>query len=161
MFGNSAVKAQTGVGTMKLSDAIEAICPGPRFGRDGLRQRTGRAEGPILMSAIKPVGLSTRELAALAHQFALGGMDMIKDDHGMANQHTSPFHERLAACVEAVADANALSGLNAVYVPNITGPARQVLDNAYRAQEAGADAVMIAPALVGFDVARTLSADPP
>lgn len=160
VFGNSALKTETRVETMTLTEAIGAICPGPRYGSGGLRQRTGRATGPILMSAIKPVGLSTGELANLAHQFALGGMDMVKDDHGLANQHTSPFSERLFACVGAVAEANAKTGLNTVYVPNITGPASQVLDNAYQAQDAGAGAVMLAPALVGFDVARTLSADP-
>lgn len=160
VFGNSALKTETRVETMTLTEAICAICPGPRYGNAGLRQRTGRSSGPILMSAIKPVGLSTLELADLAHQFALGGMDMIKDDHGLVNQHTSPFSERLKACVEAVAEANGKSGHNAVYVPNITGRANQVLNNALEAQEAGAGAVMLAPALVGLDVARTLSADP-
>ncbi|WP_233280515.1 RuBisCO large subunit C-terminal-like domain-containing protein [Devosia rhizoryzae] len=160
VFGNSALKTATRVEAMTLTDAIGAICPGPRYGSEGLRLRTGRSTGPILMSAIKPVGLRTRELADLAHQFALGGMDMIKDDHGLANQHTSPFSERLNACVDAVGEANAKSGFNTVYVPNITGPANQILDHAFEAQEAGAGAVMLAPALVGLDVARTLSADP-
>ncbi|WP_245895394.1 RuBisCO large subunit C-terminal-like domain-containing protein [Devosia submarina] len=160
VFGNSALKTETRVEAMTLTEAIGAICPGPQYGNAGLRQRTGQSSGPILMSAIKPVGLSTRELADLAHQFALGGMDMIKDDHGLANQDTSPFPERLKACVEAVGEANRKSGHNAIYVPNITGPANQVLDNAFEAQEAGAGAVMLAPALVGLDVARRLSADP-
>ena len=113
-----------------------------------------------MMSAIKPVGLSTRDLAALAHQFALGGMHLIKDDHGLANQPTAPYADRLKACVDAVADANARTGLASAYIPNVTGPAAEVFDRAWLAQELGAGGVMLAPSLVGYDVARVLAADP-
>ncbi|MHB1102193.1 MAG: RuBisCO large subunit C-terminal-like domain-containing protein [Devosia sp.] len=160
VFGNSSIKTQTRVEGMTLSDAICDLCPGPKFGAPGLRERTGVPVGPILMSAIKPVGLSTAELADLAHQFALGGMNLIKDDHGLAGQPTSPHEERLKACVDAVAQANAKTGLASTYVPNITGPAVAIFDRAWMAREIGAGAVMLAPSLVGFDVARTLAADP-
>lgn len=111
------------------------------------------------MSAIKPVGLSTKELAGLAHDFAIGGMHFVKDDHGLVDQHTSPFSERLRACVEAVGEANAKSGGKTSFVPNITGPASVILARAKEAQEAGAGGVMIAPALAGYDIIRTLAAD--
>ncbi|UJQ96109.1 RuBisCO large subunit C-terminal-like domain-containing protein [Mariluticola halotolerans] len=159
VFGNSSIKTGTRVETMSLSEGLKALCPGPRFGAEGLRQRTGAHDGPILMSAIKPVGLPTSELAKLAHDFALGGMHMVKDDHGLANQHTSPYADRLKACVDAIAAANAKTGFTTTYVPNITGPAREVFDRAFMAKEAGAGGVMLAPSLVGFDVARTLAAD--
>lgn len=159
VFGNSSIKTNTRVEGMALSDAIVALCPGPKYGAAGLRERTG-VTGPILMSAIKPVGLPTAELAALAHQFALGGMNLIKDDHGLASQRMAPYGERLRACVAAVAEANAKSGFNAAYVPNVSGPATEVLDRAWMAQECGAGAIMLAPSLIGYDVARTLSADP-
>ncbi|WP_454748255.1 RuBisCO large subunit C-terminal-like domain-containing protein [Ciceribacter selenitireducens] len=112
------------------------------------------------MSAIKPVGLSTAELARLAHDFALGGMHFVKDDHGLVDQKTSPFEERLMACVEAVGEANAKSGGRTSFVPNIAGPAPSIIERAKRAQEAGAGAGMIALALTGYDVVRTLAADP-
>lgn len=159
VFGNSSIKTQTRVEDMTLTDAIVGICPGPKFGAEGLRARSG-VSGPILMSAIKPIGLTTGELADLARQFALGGMNLIKDDHGLASQPMSPFAERLKACTEAVAEANAETGLHAAYVPNITGPATEVFERAWMAQEHGAGAVMLAPSLVGYDVARTLAADP-
>jgi ribulose-bisphosphate carboxylase large chain len=160
VFGNSSIKTQTRVEDMTLSEAIVDLCPGPKFGTDGLRARTGVPVGPLLMSAIKPVGLTTGELAALAHQFALGGMNLIKDDHGLAGQHTSPYRDRLKACTEAVAEANAKTGLSSTYVPNISGPAVEVFDRAWMAQECGAGAIMLAPSLIGYDVARVLSADP-
>ncbi|KQY43658.1 MULTISPECIES: RuBisCO large subunit C-terminal-like domain-containing protein [Rhizobium/Agrobacterium group] len=160
VFGNSSIRTQTRVETMTLSQAIIKLLPGPRFGTPGLRARTGVSRGPILMSAIKPVGLSTAELAGLAHQFALGGMDYVKDDHGLANQKTSPFAERVKACTDAIGEANAKTGFATTYVPNITGPATQIFERAWTAKEMGAGGVMLAPSLVGFDVSRALAADP-
>lgn len=159
IFGNSSIKTETRVEDMSLSEAIVGLCPGPKFGAAGLRARSG-VSGPILMSAIKPIGLTTKELATLAHQFALGGMNLIKDDHGLAGQPMSPYEDRLIACTEAVAEANAKTGLSAAYVPNISGPAVEVFDRAWMAQEYGAGAIMLAPSLIGYDVARTLAADP-
>jgi len=160
VFGNSSIRTQTRVETMTLSQAIIKLLPGPRFGTPGLRARTGVSHGPILMSAIKPVGLSTAELAGLAHQFALGGMDYVKDDHGLANQKTSPFAERVKACTDAIGEANARTGFATTYIPNITGPANRIFERAWMAKEMGAGGVMLAPSLVGFDVSRALAADP-
>lgn len=160
VFGNSSIRGDTRVETMTLSPGLAALFPGPRFGTPGMRQRTGVRHGPILMSAIKPVGLSTAELAGLAHQFALGGMDYVKDDHGLANQKTSPFVDRLKACTDAIGNANAKTGCATTYVPNITGPANQIFERAWMAREQGAGGVMLAPSLVGFDVAQALAADP-
>lgn len=113
------------------------------------------------MSAIKPVGLSTSELARLASDFARGGMHFIKDDHGLVDQKTSPFAERLKACDDAVGEeVNYRSGGKASFVPNVTGPENAVLERAKEAQAAGAGAVMVAPALAGYDVVRALAADP-
>lgn len=160
VFGNSSIKTNIRVEDITLSPGILELCSGPRFGIEGLRARAGLTSGPLLMSAIKPVGLSSRELAKIAHDFALGGMDYVKDDHGLVDQKNAPFRDRVKACVAAVHDANAKTGSKCSFVPNITGPARQVLDRAFEAKEAGVGAVMLAPALVGYDVARELAADP-
>jgi ribulose-bisphosphate carboxylase large chain len=160
VFGNSSLKTQTRVETLTLSDGIRSLCRGPKHGTSGIRRCTGVPAGPIMLSAVKPVGLSTAALAALAHQFALGGMNLIKDDHGLVNQPASRFQDRVKACVDAVNDANAKTGLGSAFVPNITCSAAALLDRARLAQELGAGAVMVAPALLGFDAVRTLAADP-
>ncbi|MGG6893079.1 MULTISPECIES: RuBisCO large subunit C-terminal-like domain-containing protein [Rhizobium] len=160
VFGNSSIKPGLKVEDIGLSPGILDLCKGPRHGIAGLRARAGIGESPLLMSAIKPVGLSTKELARLAHDFALGGMHYVKDDHGLVDQKTSPFDERLKACVEAVGEANARSGAKTGFVPNVTGPANAIIERAKQAQEAGAGGIMIAPALAGYDVIRTLAADP-
>jgi ribulose-bisphosphate carboxylase large chain len=160
VFGNSSIKPSLKVDDITLSPGILALCKGPRHGIAGLRAMAGIGDTPLLMSAIKPVGLSTAELARLAHDFALGGMHFVKDDHGLVDQKTSPFEERLRACVEAVGEANAKTGGRTSFVPNVTGPATLIVERAMLAQEAGAGAVMIAPALAGYDIIRTLAADP-
>ncbi|WP_245419423.1 RuBisCO large subunit C-terminal-like domain-containing protein [Phyllobacterium salinisoli] len=160
IFGNSSIKTNIRVEDISLSEGILNLCSGPRFGMPGLRERTGVAKGPILMSAIKPVGLSAQELGRLAHDFALGGMDLVKDDHGLVDQRTSPFVDRLKACVDGVGEANAKTGGRTAYVANITGPATQIFDRAWMAKEKGAGGVMVAPALAGYDVTRALAADP-
>ena len=160
VFGNSSIKPGIKVEDIGLSPGILAICPGPRHGIEGLRARAGIGRVPLLMSAIKPVGLSSVALARLAHDFALGGMHYVKDDHGLVDQKTSPFAERLRACVDAVGEANAKSGGRASFVPNITGPAGAIVERALMAAEAGAGAVMLAPAMTGYDIVRTLAAHP-
>lgn len=160
VFGNSSIKPGLKVEDIGLSRGLLELCKGPRHGIAGLRTRAGIGEKPLLMSAIKPVGLSTAQLARLAHDFALGGMHFVKDDHGLVDQKTAPFDERLKACIEAVGEANAKSGARTSFVPNITGPVTAIIERAKQAQEHGAGGVMIAPALVGYDIVRTLAADP-
>lgn len=160
VFGNSSIKPGLKVEDIGLSPGLLDLCKGPRHGIAGLRARAGIGEKPLLMSAIKPVGLSTAQLARLAHDFALGGMHFVKDDHGLVDQKTAPFDERLKACIEAVGEANAKSGGKTSFVPNITGPATAIIERAKQAQALGAGGVMIAPALAGYDIVRTLAADP-
>ena len=38
----------------------------------------------------------------MAYDFAKGGIDLIKDDHGLANQNYAPYEERVRACCAAV-----------------------------------------------------------
>lgn len=159
VFGNSSIKTGMRVDSIEPGKQVAAMLAGPRFGRDGLRHLLGVTQGPVLMSAIKPVGLSTRELADIARRFALGGMDMVKDDHGLVDQPTSPFKERVKACVEAIGEANTVSGGNTLFVANITGSARGFVERAYFAKEAGAGGVMVAPALQGYAAVAELAAD--
>ncbi|WP_127144389.1 RuBisCO large subunit C-terminal-like domain-containing protein [Pelagibacterium montanilacus] len=157
VFGNASILTGLRVIDIALNPELATLCGGPRFGAAGLRERAGAHGRPLFMSAIKPVGMSTAELADRAYQFALGGMDFVKDDHGLVDQATSPFSDRLAACVEAVEKANRETGGRASFVPNITAETSVALARAEQAQRAGAGAVMLAPGLMGFDVARTLA----
>jgi ribulose-bisphosphate carboxylase large chain len=105
------------------------------------------------------LGLSSKELADLAYQFTLGGMDIIKDDHGLSNQCCSPFEERISLCAEAVQRGNKESGQRTIYVANITAPNADVMRRARIAKNAGAGGLMVAPGIVGLDVMRELADD--
>lgn len=159
IIGNSSIKPGIRVERLELPDVLLKAFKGPRFGRDGLRDYLGVGQRPLLCTALKPMGLGAPALADYAYQFALGGIDMIKDDHGLADQFFAPFEERVAACAAAVARANAETGFNCVYVPNVTAPADQILHKARFARQVGAGGLMIAPGLAGFDVMRQLADD--
>lgn len=159
VFGNSSLQPGIRVESLDLPEALLKAFNGPRFGRPGLRERLGIAERPLLCTALKPMGLPVPALAHQAYIFALGGIDLIKDDHGLANQAFAPFRERVAACVEAVERANRETGRRSVYVPNVTAPADQMMPNALFATQAGAGGLMIAPGLAGLDAMRRLADD--
>ena len=159
VFGNISIKPGIRVLSLLLPDALLKAFRGPRFGIQGLRELTGVHERPLLCSALKPMGLSPAQLAELAYQLALGGMDMIKDDHGLANQSFAPFRERAARCAEAVAQANRQTGGTCLYFPNITAPADRLMENARFARDAGAGGVVVTPGLTGLDVMRLLADD--
>jgi ribulose-bisphosphate carboxylase large chain len=160
VFGNSSLKTGLRVESLQPSLHVATMCPGPKFGLTGLRQHCGVDKGPILLSAVKPMGLATAELADIAYRFALGGMDLVKDDHGLTSQRHAPFAARLEACVAAIARASRETGGHTKFVANITAPADQLRARAMLAQQAGAGGVMLAPALVGYDTVRSLAADP-
>ncbi len=159
IFGNSSIKPGIRVEHLDLPESLLGKFKGPRFGREGLRRLLNVPKRPLLSTAIKPMGLSCAELADLAYQFALGGMDMIKDDHGLTDQCCSPFEERVKRCAGAVGKANSETGGRAIYVANITAPASDVVRRARIAKEAGAGGLMVAPGIIGFDLMRELADD--
>lgn len=159
IFGNISIKPGIKVLKIDLPEALLNHFKGPRFGKDGLRQILNVHNRPLLFTALKPMGLSAKELGELAYKFALGGIDIIKDDHGLTNQIFAPFDERVKYCVDAVEKANQKTGLNCIYVPNITASYDDTIKRANTAKQFGAKGLMLAPALTGFDAIRKLADD--
>jgi ribulose-bisphosphate carboxylase large chain len=124
--------------------------PGPQFGSAGLRKIVGVESRALTSTALKPIGLSITRLAHLCGLFADAGIDIIKDDHGLANQSFHPFAERVRACQHAVHESNHKSGRQSIYAPNIMGTPTTVLEQLKIAQNEGVCAVMIAPMLLGL-----------
>jgi ribulose-bisphosphate carboxylase large chain len=158
LFGNISLKSGILVGDVTWPERLLRQFPGPRFGIDGVRAVCGTAERrPLLCAALKPVGLSAAALAAICHQFALGGVDLVKDDHSLADQSTAPFAERVARCQDAVAQANAATGGTTVYVPNFPHGAANATAAVALARAEGRRALLVSPLLVGFDTVRWLA----
>ncbi len=159
LFGNISLKPGIRLVDFRLPPDLLRCFPGPRFGRQGLRELLGVRGRPLLSTALKPMGLSARELARLAGQLALGGIDLIKDDHGLADQSFCPFQERVERCAEAVREANRRTGLRSIYLANVTAPADDLERRARLARRAGTGGLLIAPGIVGLDAMRRLAAD--
>lgn len=159
LFGNISMKPGIRLVRLELSQALLAHFKGPRFGIQGLRDLLGIPARPLLSTATKPLGLSAAQLAEMAYRLALGGIDIIKDDHGLADQAFAPFEERVARTAEAIANANARTGGHTLYMPNITGPFESMLERIRFAKQAGAGGLMLIPAHTGLDFMRRLADD--
>ena len=158
IFGNTSIKEDVMVVDIKLPHCILKDYPGPRFGAVGLRRILGVKKGPLLMTALKPMGSSADELAEFAYKFALGGIDIIKDDHGLADQPYAPFEERVRKCSDAVRRANVITGRRCVYAPCLNAPAHLIIQRAFTARDLGAGAVLMIPGITGLDTCRELAA---
>lgn len=145
------------VKALKLPVELLEDYHGPRFGITGLRNRIGIHDRPLLATALKPMGLSSQHLADLAYEFAVNGLDIIKDDHGITDLKFSPFEERVTLCSKAVARANRDTGLNCLYIANVTAPAEVAFARARFAKEVGAGGLMVSAALTGFDLMQRLA----
>ena len=162
LFGNSSLHDDLTLADVTLPPELRAgFGDGPQIGLDGLRERvraTGRA---LTCSALKPQGLPPAELARLAEAFALGGIDYVKDDHGLATQAYSPFPQRAAACAAAVRRANAQTGHPTRYVPSLSGSLDVVREQLRIIGEEGLDTAMVAPAILGLANVQQLRRDYP
>ena len=67
-FGNTSLQPGIRLMSFELPDFMYNDYPGPRFGREGIRGLCGVEHGPILMSAIKPLGKSPKELAEMVYK---------------------------------------------------------------------------------------------
>lgn len=157
IFGNTSIQQNVRVVGFEAGPEIERKFAGARFGIEGLRSLTGRPRGGLISPVIKPQGSSADQLALIASRCVAGGADIIKDDHGMANQAMASFEDRLKAVSDAVAEANVKHGRKALYFCNITGHTGNVVEEAFRAKEMGAGGVLMMPGLIGFGAMQHLA----
>jgi ribulose-bisphosphate carboxylase large chain len=160
LFGNSSLQPDVVLADVDLPDAAFDWLPGPRAGIAGLRALAGVAARPLLAAALKPMGLGPARLAALCGTFARAGIDVVKDDHGLADHAFCPFEARVEACLRAVDDASRETGRRALYVPNLIGTPDRVMRQLAFAREAGVSAVMISPMLLGLPLLHQLASLP-
>lgn len=157
IFGNSSLHPDVRCVDVELPEASCRALGGPRFGAGALHERAGVSGRALTCTAIKPMGLSTKELAGLCGEYARAGIDVVKDDHGLAEQPWSGFDERVSACLDAVRAAADETGREIVYVPNLIGTPSRVQQALDHAQRAGARAVMASPMLLGLPTFHELA----
>ncbi|NHN28613.1 2,3-diketo-5-methylthiopentyl-1-phosphate enolase [Paenibacillus sp. S3N08] len=161
VFGKLSMDGRIKLIDLSFSEPFLSAFNGPKFGLQGVRKLLGVPERPLLMSIFKSV--IGHDLPTLREQFylqALGGVDLIKDDEILFENPLTPLERRVEACMEAAAAAERETGQKLLYAVNLTGPTFSLLDQARKAINAGANALLFNVLAYGFDVLNELSRHP-
>jgi ribulose-bisphosphate carboxylase large chain len=162
LFGNSSLQPDVELVDVEVPGWLAAMFGGPASGIEGLRRLAGVPDRPLTCTALKPIGSSVKHLAALCGAFAQAGVDVIKDDHGWADQVAAPFAQRVAACQRAVDATNATrSGASTVYAPSLFGTHTQMQRQVELARSHGIRLLLIAPMVCGVATFNALRREHP
>jgi ribulose-bisphosphate carboxylase large chain len=161
LFGNTSLQDDVVLHDAEFPDDVVAPYAGPNIGLEGLRERAGAAGRALTCSALKPQGLSPARLAELAARFARGGIDYIKDDHGLADQSYSPFAARCAAVAKTLRAVAHETGKPTRYVPSLSGDLDALRAQVKAVKDNGIDTVMVQPMIMGLSNFVKLKHDNP
>jgi ribulose-bisphosphate carboxylase large chain len=150
LFGNTSLHLDVELHDVALPAELVKTFGGPRHGLHELRRRVGAPARALTCSALKPQGLPAARLAELAKLFAQGGIDYIKDDHGLADQAYSPFAARVTAIAAALRTVEQREGRAARYVPSLSGDLDTMRAQIALARDAGVDTIMVVPMIAGL-----------
>ena len=140
--------------------SVAAKFKGPKFGIEGLRQRLGVYDRPLVLQIIKPkMGMTPEETAAQVYQTALGGVDLVKDDEMCSELANCRFEDRLEAVLKALDKAERETGHKTLYMVSITDEVNRVVDKCRRAVQMGATGLLLAYS-AGLSALKVLADDP-
>ncbi len=160
IFGKLSMDGKIKLIDLDVSEQFQSAFPGPAYGLQGVRDLLSVHDRPLLMSIFKSV--VGHDLANLEDQFfkqALGGVDLIKDDEILFENPLTPLEKRVEVCMAAAQRAQQETGQKLLYAVNLTGPTSQLADNARKAINAGANALLFNVLAYGYDVLHELSKD--
>jgi len=155
LFGNCSLQPDVELVDIEPPAALLAAMPGPRFGAGGWRAALGLDPAAVpralTCTALKPQGLAPEHLAELAAVFAQSGIDVIKDDHGIADQGYAPFARRVPAVQRAVERAASMRETpgRALYAPTLSGGPRRIAEQLRIVHGEGVGAVLVCPMICG------------
>jgi len=161
IYGNISMKSRIRLTDLELPSGLVKRFSGPRFGLEGLRRLLGVHGRPLLATALKPRGSSPQELSRMAHRFALGGGDLVKDDHNLIDSTLRDFEARVTLIQNEVEKANHSTGRHCLYLPNLIlrdeelEPACEIL------QRAGIRGALVSPLVIGLERTRSLASKYP
>jgi 2,3-diketo-5-methylthiopentyl-1-phosphate enolase len=161
VYGECASAGEIKLLDLHLPEAFVGAFKGPKFGLDGIRELVGAAGRPLLITMMKPaIGLTPKESAEVFYQAAIGGSDGVKDDELLVAHPWSHFLDRVREHERAAQAAFEETGHRTLYFVNITDRPDRLVQNAYRAIEAGASALMVDFVTVGTSALAMLADDP-
>jgi len=161
VYGECASWGELKLLDLHLPEAFVGAFKGPKFGLDGIRELVGAVDRPLLITMMKPaIGLTPKESAEVFYQAAIGGSDGVKDDELLVSHPWSHFVDRVKEHERAAHAAFEETGHRTLYFVNITDRPDRLVQNAYRAIEAGASALMVDFVTVGTSALAMLADDP-
>lgn len=157
VFGKLSLDGKIKLLDLDFSEELKTAFPGPKFGINGLRDKLGVYDRPLLMSIFK--GILGRDLPFLISQLreqALGGVDFVKDDEILFENPLTPFEHRITEGREVLQQVYEETGHRTLYAVNLTGRTSQLIDKAKKAKELGADLLLFNVFAYGLDVLQEL-----
>ena len=148
LFGNTSLQSDVTLVDVACDAGFARTFPGPRFGIAGLRERTARGR-PLSCAALKPQGLPPARLASLARTLAEARLDVVKDDHGLADQVATPFEQRVAMCQRALDEAAQETGHRTLYAPSLSGSLDDMRRQLGHVHRHGIALALVAPMVCG------------
>ena len=142
---------------LEIPDAVLGTFPGPAYGPEGLRRRTGfAAHEPAFGTILKPTaGITPEEVGSLVAEAAACPLFMfVKEDEDLyPNLDYTPVAERTrraAAAIDRARDKRQGKGL--IFAPHVSGAPHEILDTVHAVLEAGATGVMFSETFSGGTV---------
>lgn len=163
IYGNISLKPGIRLIDLVLPASFLEKVTGPRLGLAGVRKRLSVFHRPLAGVVQKPVGLGSLELASMCFEIALAGIDIIKEDHSIADQPFSRYQERIRLCCEAILKAEEKTGKKPLYLVSLNGEWRAFTSQIDYALSCGVDGFILQPAILGLEFLRYIAeyGDPP
>ncbi|MEW6041282.1 MAG: RuBisCO large subunit C-terminal-like domain-containing protein, partial [Elusimicrobiota bacterium] len=159
-IGNISLAGKLKLVDLRLPEKYLSGFTGPKFGIKGIRDLLSVQERPLLNNMIKPcTGYPVEVGEKLFFEAAIGGADIIKDDELLANMSFNKSSERVKRYLVLAKKKYEETGEKTLYTVNITDDVPKIFENANRAVELGANAIMINYLAVGLTVLKALSED--
>jgi ribulose 1,5-bisphosphate carboxylase large subunit-like protein len=139
---------------LAIPERVVRTFPGPAWGPEGLRRRTGFGPAePALGTILKPTaGITPAEVGQMVREVAGCRLLLfVKEDEDLyPNLDYSPAAERTRLAVAAIRQAQAdRQGRGLIFAPHVTGAPHEILDTVHAVLEAGAEGVMFSESFAG------------
>jgi 2,3-diketo-5-methylthiopentyl-1-phosphate enolase len=160
VFGKLSLDGEVKLIDLEFSSELKQAFPGPRYGVEGIREKLGVYNRPLIMSIFK--GVIGRNLEYLTEQLkeqALGGVDLVKDDEILFENELTPFEKRITIGKKILQEVYEKTGHQTLYAVHLSGKTFELKEKAKRAVELGADVLLFNVFAYGLDVLQGLRED--
>lgn len=137
---------------LELPEIYVKSFPGPEVGLDGIKEKVGIKNRPLVGSIIKPKeGLSSLDHTKVAMEVYRGGLDFVKDDENLTDPVFNPFYDRVELLTDAMKKEKYLEGENEkIYAFNITASSEVMKERAEFVKSRDGNCIMVDILTCGF-----------